>query len=260
MKKLLVLLWVLVIPISYLVGNTYAWFNDTVTATAVISSGDIDIEQSEVFDQNQVIAPVIPGTGDVSTWKNYVKKTVTVENKGSLPAYVRTFVAVPTGRGNALDSTEGANWIHLDINTDWHWDTDVIKNVDINGTVADPADSSKTISYSGTYDIYVATCTSPLAFGSSVSPMEGFWIDSTVSNDDHGGYYYVNGGRKVECGKTDDVKILVATQATQYNIFNDEYGEESKRLTAIDALNKVFGTPAIANNPWKNTGTVSPNP
>ena len=26
------------------------------------------------------------------------------------------------------------------------------------------------------------------------------------------------------------------------------------------ALNTVFGTPAIMNNPWKNTGTVSPNP
>ncbi|MBR6790454.1 MAG: SipW-dependent-type signal peptide-containing protein, partial [Oscillospiraceae bacterium] len=74
MKKLLVLLWMLVIPISYMIGSSYAWFNDSVTSTAVISSGDIDIEQSEVFNQNQVIAPVIPNEGyDVSTWENYVQ-------------------------------------------------------------------------------------------------------------------------------------------------------------------------------------------
>ncbi|MBR6789846.1 MAG: hypothetical protein IKM31_03130, partial [Oscillospiraceae bacterium] len=177
-------------------------------------------------------------------------------NKGSLPAYVRTFVAVPTNQGYAINSAEGANWIHLDINnSDWIWQK-MDFTVDLDGIYGTGDNGKEKI----TYDVYVATYAASLAPDSSVSPMEGFWIDSTVSNDDHGGYYYVNGGRKVECGKTDDVKILVATQATQYNIFNDEYGEESKRLTAIDALNKVFGTPAIANNPWKNTGTVSPNP
>lgn len=252
MKKLLVLLWVLLIPISYMAGNTYAWFSDSVTANAVIASGNISIEQHEVFKQGQEIAPAIPNGGDITQWKNYVQKEVTVENKGSLPAYVRTFVAIPTG-GIESNAPSDPNWIHWNINTaDWSWvkdsntPWDMLNDVMINGVE---------------YDIYIATRTTPLiapvgeTTKSVTSPsLLGFYIDSSVSNDDSGRYYFKNGSDKIyfdlpfnKDGET-DVKVLVATQATQSNVFDNAY----------TALNTVFGTPATDNHPWASEPPTNP--
>jgi len=216
MKKLLVLLWVLLIPISYMAGNTYAWFSDSVTANAVIASGNIDIVQTETdrngdpFEQGQMIAPLIQGTDE-----NYIDKVVTIKNTGSNPAYVRTFFAVPAGGYG--------KWIHLDFNTTaagWEFASDPVgTDVTISGTVVYEIANNQTLQrdYEGKYDIYVATYTKELISGQSTPPsLKGFYIDSSVSNDDNGGYYYKDaGGNKVPIGDVSDVNVIVVTQAAQ---------------------------------------------
>lgn len=70
------------------VGGTLAYFSDSDADVNVMTVGNLDIEQIEDFDETDILAP----GGDPVT------KKVDVKNNGTVPAYVRTLIAVEDTR------------------------------------------------------------------------------------------------------------------------------------------------------------------
>lgn len=155
----------------------------------------------------------------VSGVNNFVDKIVTAENIGSLPAYVRVFVAVPTLDGTPL--------LHPDLNKDeqtWVW-TELASQT-INGRL---------------YNIHIATHLAPLAPGAATAPsLLGFYLDSTLTNEL---------GEKLALDAAGTLNILVAIQATQANVFDP--GEDGTPAAHI-ALNTVFDTVEKQQALWNN--------
>jgi len=189
------------------------------------------------------IGGITPELRDASA-KNYIDKIVTVRNAGSEAAFVRTYVAVPTGGVIGTSPYEG-NWIHWDSTEDrygWSWGLteawpegnsgwDKIDDAVINGVL---------------YDIYIATYCRAISPGETTPPnLLGFYVDCSVSNDDGCGYFYLRDGIKTALHQTMP-EVLVATQATLAAGFDDPR----------TALNAVFGTPDLDNHPWNNHTTV----
>lgn len=280
-RLLPLLLLICMMTVFNYTNSTHAYFTDNVSAQNVIVSGNISIFQHEQerytadggsvqlkrFTQYQNLAPLVqagePQTETISvsghsvslrgpSARNYVDKIVTVENVGVNPAYVRTFIAVPTG-GCESDSPAGLNWLHWDAthgDDAWSWGT---KQIAADGTVSAenwPAENWNMIndaSIGGVeYDIYVATHSKVVQPGETTAPsLLGFWVDSSLSNDNSGRYYLSAGGNKTHLDLT-GMEILVATQAAQTTTFSDPW-------TALDT---VFGAPNQDNHPWKNSNTV----
>lgn len=217
------------------------------------AKGENDVYGSKVFTQEQNFLPgvsstassteevslsvLLDGKTEVTTLpvftmnhqniENYIDKIVCAENRGSLPVYVRCYVAVPTYYGA---NDQRIAWIHPDFNTADGWTIktqagtadNIIRNQVIDGV---------------TYDIYVATLTHPLSSKDvpvptgvddvnystiSAPSLMGFYMDSKVSNE--GGHYiYLDGASKTplwEVGKS-DLSILVCTAASQSRVFDN---------------------------------------
>jgi len=257
MKKLSILILIIALAWSCYIGYTAAYFTDEVTSSNnVIASGNIQIiqyEQERVKDsngdftaelkkytQNQQLTPMVAGgdsrtevqVGDYkvklrdSSAKNYVDKLVTVKNVGSNPAYLRTFIALPTGGYDG--SSPSDSWISCDVVTDenyWNWKkSDGSWNKIDNVTIDDSE-----------YDIYIGTYNEPLAPGKTTVPsMLGFYLNAAVD-----GSVDLKGDEKIE--------LLVTTQAVQTTTFTN----------ADEALDAVFKPSSATNNPWVNENTVS---
>lgn len=219
MKKAL-LICVIIATLLILTCSTLSCFTDTETGRGFVSSGELCIRQHEYgvyagpgsenntpFEHNQIL---YPGSA--------VDKIVTVENIGSLPAYVRTFVAVPTaGNGKTLASlTHGTD-------KNWVW-ADPITNVNIDGAV---------------YDIFCAVYTIPLAAGETTPPcILGYTVSPNVTQN-KSQYVYQDGTTLIPLGKSEVFNIRVATEASQTLMFEDVY----------DAMNVSFGT-STEHHPW----------
>lgn len=270
MKKLSTLLLAIVLLLTVIVGGTMAYFTDSVETTSVVVSGNIDIlehEQERVKDasgaytgalqnytQGKTLAPFVQsGAAGFDTVnvgghgvqlrsadaKNYVDKLVTVENVGVNPAYVRTYIAVPTAGYKNADPA-GENWIHWDGNAGeslWSWqdgdgawcliDDEIISGVE--------------------YDIYVATYCQMLQPGQTTSPsLLGFYLDPAVNHDGVDYFFTTAAGEKITLGDLSGLEILVATEAVQTTTFTDPW-------TALDT---AFGAPAGDNHPWENANTT----
>lgn len=77
-------------------GSTIAWFTDTAENVNTMVAGKISIDQTEIFDNTTVLLPSMT-----------VKKTVTVENTGNQPCYVRTLFAFEDSEdGKVLEMLE----------------------------------------------------------------------------------------------------------------------------------------------------------
>lgn len=258
MKKAIVLCLALIVSLFAVTGSI-AYFTDNIQVQNRAASGNLHILQHEYerakdgagnvilrdYTQNQAFYPAVQATGLDKTLKigektytingksmnGFVDKIVVAENGGTLDAYVRTFVAVPSSFANA---------IHLDKNTtDWTWcsDTDIIKNQMINGT---------------SYDICYATCTTLLEPGDKAAPsLLGFYLDSQVN---HNGTNYTLNSENL--GTQSELKILVATQAAQ--AIPNGIGD-SPRMGAAESLNLTYGNnvPNADNHPWADTKIVT---
>lgn len=111
-KKIVSLVLVAALAFTALVGTTLAYFTDEDDATNVMTLGNVAIEQYEKdkegadFEQNQPLFPMVDKKGNEPTvvdgffnekMANVIDKVVTVENTGTVPAYVRTILAFETG-------------------------------------------------------------------------------------------------------------------------------------------------------------------
>lgn len=214
MKKVMILL-LAVLLVGACVGASYAFFSDTEgSENNVIASGSIHIKQHGMDIQAGTLRP---GT--------LVEKTVTVENTGTNPAYVRTCIAVPKG-------SDAVDWLELDCNQDkWGWN--VAQNVTLDGVV---------------YTVYVATYKEKLMPGQTTEPsLLGLSVDPALDYDG-GTYCRVVNGEATVLDLPQELKILVATEAVQTTTFED----------AAQALETAFGAIATGNNPWTWEGKRDP--
>ena len=268
-KKILALCLVVVLAITAVTGATLAYFTDSDKATNTFVVGNLDIEMHEqnregnVFEQNQNLKPAVDSKVQKKTAitfngynfeirsleGNYVDKLVSVENKGTEPAYIRTIIAIPSMNGfdDDADATHNPlHWNYLDC-TDfvggWDWDGDkdtvsiaqkeYVKEVDIGGVE---------------YDIYVATHRNPVASKTMTSPsMVGFYLDNDIDYDSVDGYTQtvkvgndtiirdLNEWMSAGDGGKVTLNILVATQACQTDGFADAWEALDTAFGAIDA-------------------------
>ena len=241
MKKSFVLCLAIVMCLFAVTGSI-AYFTDSVQANGnVVQSGNLDIIQAEfergtgnvlqTYSQNQAIYPSV-GTlqhpiqtsnytykitdeknnttdhsmtvslADATSLRGFVDKIVVVKNNGTLPVYVRTFVAVPASFNDA---------IVLDWNTStsgWTEPVAMSGSYDIDGT---------------TYTIWYTINTNSVASGASAPPsLLGFYPKPEFKNENND----VN------------LKILVATQASQ--VIPTGIGENTTRMDALSALTETY--------------------
>lgn len=270
MKKSVILCLFVALCLAAVTG-TVAYFTDSIAVQNEVKSGNLDIEQVEYeratdadgtylkgYTQKQAIYPcmnqveteerpdvtVATKDGDVSitaklnqTIQGYVDKIVVSTNHGSLNAYIRTLVAVPTAFAEA---------VHLDWNLDkaeepTGWVRGETFTADIHGV-------NHTIQY--------ATYYTAIGPNESAAPsLLGFYLDSAVGHD---GEQYTLGTTKLGSGS--ELKILVATQAAQ--AIPTGIGERTTRARAVESLRETYdknedGTYTI-HHPWMPAKTNSP--
>lgn len=236
MKRFLVLC-IAVVACYAAVTGSIAYFTDSVETTNRVASGNLHVVQHEyervkdangytdklkAFTQEKLLYPAVGakttidytvGTATVAldeTTRNYVDKIVTAENKGSLEMYVRTYIAVPSFSETTDNAQE--KWIHLDVNESeagWKFENGkapVIYNAQIDGHA---------------YDIYMVTYQQKvLPNGITPPSLLGFYMDSHVTNDGDG-LVFKQGDKTYDLGNGSNMKILVATVASQATVFKN---------------------------------------
>lgn len=238
MKRFLVLC-IAVVACYAAVTGSIAYFTDSVETTNRVASGNLHVVQHEyervknndgytatlkAFTQEKPLYPAVKGDpvtkesvthasiGTVSmptNIRNYVDKIVTAENKGSLNMFVRTYIAVPSF--SASDDTAPEKWIHLDVNKSadgWKFENDEAPII-YNALIDDHA-----------YDIYMVTYQQLVQPNTTTPPsLLGFYMDSHVTNDGDG-LIFKQDEKTYDLGNGNNMKILVATVASQAAVFN----------------------------------------
>lgn len=223
----------------------------------------------EQFEDDKVVFPAVlgklekPERDDISVGGydftirrlegNYVDKIVSVYNKGSQDAFIRTIIAIPNMNGydDNLDATENPlHWNAIDANDvdgfGWDWNG---SNDDV---LWPQLDKVKAVEIEGKqYDLYVATHNEAVPAETWTSPsMVGFYLDDSVDFDNETkSYFSIQEGKRIELAdwiEYDEetglatLKILVASQACQTAGFAD----------AWEALDEAFGDITSTNHPW----------
>lgn len=238
MKKKIFGLALVVALIAIMVSGTLAYFSDQdeVQNTFTIGSVKIEIFENSVATDDAVVEfknqPLIPVVDmqNAANDPNYIPKVVEVKNTGANPAFIRTFIAVPT-------DLVGYLYLNLD-ETGWTRQADAQVTVD-----------------NVSYDVFTYDYDTAVNSGEFTGKLLlGAYLGSDVDleEDANGNLLFVrkeNGEivhRSNVLAHTKDangvytsatVSILVASQAIQ------SQGFEGK--TATEALNTGF-----AANPW----------
>ena len=245
MRKSFVLCLAIIMSLFAVTGSI-AYFTDSITVQGEVKSGNLDIEQFEYMrakdsldkdslvawtDQNiypavkkdnatteTVTVDNVPYEINKDQMNGFIDKIVVVKNNGSLPTYVRTFVAVPTSFADA---------IVLDWNTQGGWSA---VSEPIPAKITDAANQINNVDY----NIYYVTNENPVASGASAPPsLLGFYLNSQVNHD---GTNYILGDTKL--GTDNELKILVATQAAQ--VIPTGIGNDNQHMDAVPALAETY--------------------
>lgn len=217
-KKILAMALVVAMLAIAVVSGSLAWFTDNDKATNTFTVGSVKIQQNEDFKQDSQLLPIV-NTENPDQDPNYVKKIVSVTNKGKNDAYIRTFIAVP----KALD-----NKLHLDTTGEPWFKQLISHNVTVNGV---------------DYTVYCfVNADIQKAGANSGDLLKGVYLDASVDVQENPD----NNNRMEFCWKDDNgewvfsgfavedatkVNVLVATQAVQAQGFDN----------AQQALNDAFG-------------------
>lgn len=216
MKKKVIAIAVVVAMLAIgAISSTLAYFTDSEFNDNVMTVGNVDITQDEVFDDTTIIQG-----------GQTVDKQVTVNNVGQGDAYIRTFIAMEdTFETNDFVTpnfyTDAANYVQP---TDGAGDYLQIMVEDTDGKY-EADDKTWTVYTVGLYDYAAAgLANSILPDGESVQSLKSLSISEDIDND-----FYARAGEKYD--------VLVLTQAAQVGDF----------ATADDAFAAAFGTGAIDN-------------
>lgn len=198
-KKILTLALVVVMVAIMLTSFTLAYFTDTsAVAKNVMTVGNVAIKQTEEFAQG---ATLMPGAA------NAIKKTVTVENTGSAPVYVRTLIAI---EGEDCISGKLNVEISDEVTAGWR------------DAKADGADKTCAQFKIGDKVFTVMECVYPEALknGQTYTSLKSVYLDDSTTAKD-----------LKDAGVSGDYEILVLPQAVQ----TEGLGED-----ASAALDKAF--------------------
>lgn len=258
-KKIITMCLVAALAATAIVGGTLAYFTDTDSKTNVFTAGNLEIVQNEkdrngqdYGDGEKELFPIVNDYKDENGYhmgENYIDKIVTVTNKGSEDAYVRTYLAIPAALDNGPSTYDASkNILHWNAasanyeakaagdDNEWYWGKD-FEN-DWPGT-GQPWNGFQSEIEGVLYNVYVATHKTVLENGETTAPsLLGVYldknVDSTTENDKT--TYTING--EVINFDIATAKVLVATEAVQAQGFTDLNNNDS---AADDALNEAFG-------------------
>ena len=215
MKKKLFALAVVVAMLALAVASaTMAYFTDDEFNKNVVTVGDVDIRQDEVFDDTVIPQPGVE-----------VEKEVTVTNVGDGDAYIRTIIAVEDTYDmgaditfkficNCPDGNNCASWNQPDNGVD---DWCQIK-------VTDKATGEWSVYTVGAFDYSEAgLADSILPAGESVKSLDSFMIKADAGND-----FAAKAGETLE--------ILVLTQAVQTGTFETAEDAFAATFDGVDVL------------------------
>lgn len=231
-NKLIALGAAAVLSATAVVGGTLAYFTDKDAETNTFTVGNVKIDLTEDFDQDN--AKLVPTTGKDAEGNiiNAIEKKVYVTNEGSEDAYVRVHIAIP----QILDSGDpdfdaSSNVLHFNYAKEnigegkWDWSKTTGPEYDGDWNYYEQEIDGIT------YNVYVVTYEAVLEKeDKTVDAIHQVYLDSKVSNEDIA---------KIKEKLGDDWKILVAAEGAQAEGFADAYA----------ALNAAFGTPG-EYNPW----------
>lgn len=268
MKRIICMAVCLALIATMAISGSVAYLYDQDDDVNVFAVGNVDIVQYEEertdstesglddFTQGQMKYPMVESgeeknptkdihgnnvtLRDLSHYRNYVDKIVSVENKGDSEAFVRNIVAIPTG----LDAgAEDVDWLEVDwfdfgtkSSTEWTLVEPITEDVEIDGVL---------------YDLYVFNYSNSVD-GGKLQPADftaptllGFGLSQNVGYDDvQGRYYYeeeFNSSDRTYINiNPQEMKIYVATQAVQTHGFDD----------FEHAFKETFGTIGKKNHPW----------
>lgn len=248
-KKVLSLCMVGALAGTAVVGGTLAYFTDTDGDVNVMTTGRVEIVQNEeqrpldengnptsgdlvAFEEDKLMVPaVIDGTlaydGEVEFEKdentkqthkiwdesinNEVDKIVTVSNRGTLPAYVRTLLAFEDDAKGTLTAQIHTLWGNSDGQyAEWPEDNGSWLTITVDDV---------------TYNVAVCTYDTALQPGETSAPsLVQMFLDPTATNE---------WSKAVGA----EYNVLVLSQAAQVDGFDD----------AKDALDTAFGEVTVAN-------------
>ena len=229
-KKILALCLVVALLATAIAGATLAYFTDADKDVNVMVTGNVQIVQNETerdgsaYEDGQKLAPAVYGPNGLidptvefdgpdgnkmkmhtdDTVKNALDKVVSVTNKGSEAAYIRTIVLIE-------NNDSAAKKLHILYNNDgidvWH----------AKGEMDPDGDGTKSW-----YDIFTFTYQAPLASKATSAPsLKQVWLDPAATNEDAAKLVGAD-------GKLD---IYALSQAVQVDGFAD----------AATALTAAFG-------------------
>ena len=233
-KKIVTLCLVAALAATAVVGGTLAYFTDTDTADNVFTTGNVDIDLVETFDETN--ATLMPGID--------IQKVINVKNEGSEEAYVRIHLAIPSmldsGSEDEPEFAAYNNTLHWNFSKEsladgeWNWHK---TNVDGSTYAGYPGNGGDWNMYQREvdgilYNVYVATYETALAedVTTATDAIYKVFLDTKVTNEDMAVIIEELGEKP---------QILVVAEGGQKAGFEDAY----------TALNTQFGVPGTYN-PW----------
>ena len=239
-KKIVSICLVVALAATAIVGGTLAYFTDTDSEENVFTTGNVDIDLEEVFDEEN--AKLMPGID--------IQKEVTVKNVGTENAYVRVHIAYPSmldsGSEDQPQFAAYNNMLHWNFTADsvqeGEWSQ--LQNKDQVGPNASypnwPGNGGTYNFYQTTvdgilYNVYVYTYETVLESGEETATpaISNVYLDTKVTNEQMAEITDVLGNNP---------KILVFAEGGQEAGFTDAY----------TALNTQFGDPMAEGyvSPW----------
>ena len=237
-KKILAMCLCVAMLAIAIVGGTLAYFTDTDAETNVFTTGNVDIDLIEVFDDEN--AKLMPGID--------ITKEIYVKNEGTETAYVRVHMAIPS----MLDSGSEDQPQFAAYNNTLHWNFTAAsvqegkwsqlqnsEQVGPNAAYPNWPGNGGTYNmyqqeiYGILYNVYVITYETALGAGETTpeNAISKVYLDAKVTNEDM---------TKI-LEELTEIKILVVAEGGQVDGFTDPY----------EALNTQFGVPGTYN-PWAN--------
>lgn len=234
-KKIMAMCLVIAMAATAVIGGTLAYFTDKDAETNVFTTGNVNIDLTENFEQKSKLMPVTYNADGTRNDANVVKKEVFVTNEGTEDAYVRVHIAIPTilddgdPNFNASANTLHFNYDKESIGADkWDW-SKVAKDAKYEGDWNFYKKNVNGIDY----NVYVVTYEKALESGEqTVDAMSQVYLDSKVTNEQI---------TSINTALNGNWNILVVAEGGQAAGFEN----------AHVALNTQFGVPG-SYNPFAN--------
>lgn len=231
------------------VGGTLAYFTSEDEADNVFTMGYVEIDLVEEFEQESALAPGLD-----------INKDIWVENTGSLPAYVRVHIALPSEMDDGDPNFAAVNnFLHFNFEKasfadgEWSWLPEYSTGDGYKGNGAGNWNFYTQTIDEKSYNVYVVTYRTAVEAGekTATNALDKVYLDKTVdavANKDENGTlisitYTDTKGNEVTLTpeEAENIQIKVIAEGTQVDTFENAY----------DALNTAFGVPG-SYNPWAN--------